>query len=110
MWREKLAKNECNLVPKDSKYKGNIEQFVTNLNKALLSVKPDASASTASGVPIFRSANIARYRSNRGSFVSSRFDWRSRMLLDEKSVGFGFSERRPDVAGAGSIETYRLLL
>lgn len=35
------------------------------LNKALSSVKPSASASTASLVPIFLNENIARYLSNR---------------------------------------------
>lgn len=108
MWREKLAKDERNFVSKDSEYRERVNLFATDLNKALLSVKPDASASMASGVPIFRRANIARYLSNRGSFVSSSIDCNSRMLLEENSVGFGCSERRLDAAGAGSIEVYRL--
>jgi hypothetical protein len=53
----------------------------TNLNKALSSKKPDAKASTASSVPMFLKANIARYRSKSGKAVSVRETLRDSMLL-----------------------------
>ena len=73
------------------------------LNKALSSEKPEASASTAVGVPILRRANIARYLSNKGSFVSSNFERRSEIHFSGTSWDLNIPDRSPD-AGAGSIE------
>lgn len=81
----------------------------TYLNKALSSENPDASASTASAVPILRRANMARYRSKRGSCVFVRSVWRDDIRSGDTTSGFGAPESSADVAGAGSIEGYMLL-
>lgn len=78
------------------------------MNKALSSVNPDASASTASAVPMFRRANIARYRSKSGSSALVRSIWRENIRSGNTTSGFSAPESRPDVAGAGSIEVYVL--
>ena len=82
---------------------------MTHLKRALSSVKPDAKASTALGVPIFRRANMARYLSKRGSFVSRSLALKSSMLSSETTSGAGFPDRRPEVGGAGSIDVYVLV-
>lgn len=74
------------------------------LNKALSSENPAASASTAAGVPILRSANIARYLSNKGNFASSNFERKSKTLLSDAAFGLDVRDSRPEDAGAGSIE------
>lgn len=81
----------------------------TYLNKALSSENPDASASTASAVPILRRVNMARYRSKRGSCVFVRSVWRDDIRSGDTTSGFGAPESSADVAGAGSIEVYMLL-
>lgn len=78
------------------------------MNKALSSENPDASASTAAGVPILRRANIARYRWNNGSWEFVRSFWSEEIWSDDTDSGFGAPESKPDVAGAGSIEVYAL--
>jgi hypothetical protein len=78
------------------------------LNNALSSENPEASASTAAGVPRLRSANMARYLSNNGSWVFVRSFWREEIWSGDMWSGFGAPESRPDVAGAGSIEVYVL--
>ena len=80
----------------------------TNLKSALSSEKPVARASTASGVPMFRSANIARYRSNRGRLLSISCSLRAMIFDGERSSGFDAPRKRPDVGGAGSIDVYVL--
>lgn len=74
------------------------------LNRALSSENPEASAATAEGVPILRRANIARYLSNKGSFVSSNLERNSEILLSDTSVCLSVPDRSPEVAGAGSME------
>jgi len=74
------------------------------LNNALPSEKPEASAATAAGVPIFRRANIARYLSNKGSLVSSNFERKSETLLSDTSFGLDVPDSSAEVAGAGSME------
>ena len=64
MGRQQLAKDEGDLVsgPRRSQYASWDEKNEdgTHLNSVLSSEKPAARASTAKGVPMFRSANIAR--------------------------------------------------
>lgn len=104
-----------------SKYKGDLVSVYNNervacldvdeksyLNRALSSANPAARASTAKGVPIFRSANMARYRSKSGSSLLRSFDRRSLMLDSVTSSGLGTPVIRPDVGGAGSIDRYVL--
>ena len=81
---------------------------ITHLNKALSSVNPEASANTASRVPIFRSANIARYLWKRGTDGSVKVDRRDLMLSSDTSAGAGVPDNKPEVGGAGSIEVYTL--
>jgi len=85
------------------------EKDIPYLNKALSSENPEASAFTASAVPIFRRANMARYRSKRASCVFVRSAWRDDIRSGDTSSGFGAPESNADVAGAGSIEVYVLL-
>jgi hypothetical protein len=75
-----------------------------HLNKALSSENPAARASTAAGVPTFRSANIARYRSNNDSRVSNKRSFKAEIPASETSSGFGVPASSPDDGGAGSIE------
>lgn len=76
----------------------------THLNRALSSVKPAASASTASAVPTFLRANIARYRSNKGILVSKSVVRRVLTSSVNTPVGLGLPESRPELGGAGSID------
>lgn len=78
------------------------------LNKALSSEKPDASASTAAGVPTFRSANMARYRSKSGKDVSSSFAFNAKIPPSDTSSGFGVPASSPEEGGAGSMDVYNL--
>ena len=80
----------------------------TYLNSALSSVKPAASASTAAGVPIFRRANIARYRSKRGREASRRVCFREAIASSEVSSGAALPDSNLDEGGAGSMEVYVL--
>ena len=109
--RKELAEHERNLVPRPLRLAW-VTAIKTNrdtcLNRALSSAKPDASASTAAGVPIFRRANIARYLSNRGRFVSFRVFRSLTMFSSDASSGAALPARRPEVGGAGSIEVYDL--
>ena len=107
MGREELAEHKRNLVPRPLRLAWVTSIKTTRdtcLNRALSSAKPDASASTAAGVPIFRRANIARYLSNRGRFVSFRVFWSLAMFSSDASSGAALPARRPEVGGAGSIE------
>ena len=52
---------------------------------------------------------MARYLSNRGSFVSRSLALKSSMLSSETTSGAGFPESRPEVGGAGSIDVYALV-
>jgi hypothetical protein len=78
------------------------------LKRSLSSEKPEASASTAEGLPMFRSANMARYLSNSGSRVSNNEAFKVDIADSETSSGFGWPERSLEVGGAGSIEVYIL--
>lgn len=80
----------------------------TYLNRALSSEKPAARASTAAGVPIFRRANMARYRWNRGRFLLIRSFCRSSTTAADTASGFGVPDSKPEVGGAGSMEVYSL--
>jgi hypothetical protein len=74
------------------------------LNKALSSENPAASASTAAGEPMLRSANIARYLSNKGNFVFRNFERKSKTLLSDAAFGLDVADSRPEDGGAGSME------
>lgn len=86
----------------------------THRNSADSSSKPFASANTASRDPSFRSANMARYRSNSDNLVSRRIFSRSGT---ERSAEAGSraaewaDETRGEweAAGAGSMQGYWLL-
>ena len=62
----------------------------------------------AAGVPIFRRVNIARYRWNRGRFLLIKSFCRSSTLDADTASGFGEPDSKPEVGGAGSMETYSL--
>lgn len=79
------------------------------MNKALSSENPEASASTAAGVPMLRRANMARYRSNSGRLVFVKSFWSWEICSGDTRSGFGAPESKPDDAGAGSIEVYVLI-
>jgi hypothetical protein len=115
MWWEKLAKDESNLVPfiEMRDRVGCIilereEQGNTYLKRALSSENPTASASTAAGVPIFRNANMARYRLNNGSLMSSRVARRADTVESEIFSGLNCRARSFDMGGAGSTDAYVL--
>ena len=86
----------------------NRRESKTYLKRALSSAKPAARASTAAGVPTFRRANIARYRWNRERFVLIKSMRRNSTPASDTSSSFGVPDSKPEVGGAGSIETYRL--
>jgi hypothetical protein len=83
---------------------------LTYLNRALSSVNPEASANTAERVPMFRSANIARYLWKRGTDESVKIDRRDLMLSSDISAGAGAPDNKPEAGGAGSIEVYTLTI
>ena len=87
---------------------GEKEKHITYLNSALSSANPAASASTAAGVPTLRSANMARYRSNSGSAVSSSVARSAAMCSGDASSGAALPASSPDVGGAGSMDVYDL--
>ena len=62
----------------------------------------------AAGVPIFRRANMARYRWNRGRFLLIRSFRRTSTPASDISSGFGMPDNKPEVGGAGSMETNSL--
>jgi hypothetical protein len=84
------------------------EDSLSYLNKALSSENPEERASTAAGVPMFRSANIARYRSNKGRLASTRVDCNDATLESETSSSFDGPAKRFDVGGAGSTDVKAL--
>ena len=84
-----------------------IEPF-SHLNSALPSENPEDRAPTAAGVPIFRSANMARYRSNKGRWESTRVVCSKSMLESETSSGIDRPAKRFDVGGAGSTDVKAL--
>lgn len=51
---------------------------------------------------------MARYRSNRGSFVSRRAVRKDFTSSGATPVGRGFPESKPELGGAGSTEVYVL--
>ena len=105
MRREHLAEHKGDFVPLNHVRSKLVQSNeCTNLKSALLSENPVASASTAAGVPMFRSANMARYRSNRGRVLSISCSLRTKMSDDETPSGFDAPRKRPDVAGAGSMD------
>lgn len=59
------------------------------LKRSLSSEKPEASASTAEGVPILRRANIARYLSNNGSAILSKDAFKDSIFDSDMSSGLG---------------------
>ena len=77
---------------------------ITHLKRALSSAKPSANASTAAALPIFRSANIARYRSNNGRSMSSSSSRSRDTVSTPVSAGCRAPASRPEVGGAGSME------
>ena len=107
MCGKELSEHEGDLVSTNesrvSKWSGPTNER-TYLNSALSSVKPAASASTAAGVPIFRRANMARYRSKRGREASRRVCFRAAIASSEVSSGAALPESNFDEGGAGSME------
>ena len=109
MGRQELAENESNFVPEEVLIMGTSPSpKKAHLNKALSSAKPEARASTASGVPTFLSANMARYRSNRGTLVSRRVERKACTSSAATPVGLGFPDSKPELGGAGSMDVYVL--
>jgi hypothetical protein len=80
----------------------------TYLKSALSSLNPEARACTAEDVPMLRRANMARYRTNSGNFVSINELFKDNIFDSEVSSELIRPERRGEVGGAGSIEVYNL--